>query len=884
MGHHGCEPDPAVSNPPVANENEENDSEEKADKKSSRVIQPIAPSGEKVVPLKNITDGEKLVLSNWDGKDVYQGTHRQMTDLVEALNAPMRHMYFQQMQTASKVLGDAHAQAHGQAQDSMNLEQFKTAEAQWQQGRGDPKQIARWRESQEKWEQDQVVINDAVTNILKYGAEFKKSGFRESLRSRLLADMKNEQKKIDSINIPHDVLKSLASRDAKQTSHLDGSHTDTTAHQLFMDNNELQPVMEKIRSGHTSEEADNNRGDSGAQVGAGRDLLRRDDRRAGYYFDNALDVDPKNSNALSGRAQAKYNLGDYPGANQDAKAALDIDPDDKAALAVSKLTDERGAGAMPSVANLGAQDSSALLGGSGGGAGRGIAGGRDAHYADFNRNSARALSLRDYKEASAQASLALNQNPQNAQAYNFRAMANLGLRDYSKALADASAGLRLAPRNIPLLNSKAQAMLRMKDYKGALDAANAALAINSKDSASLSQKAYALGAMGDREAMLAALRQAAAIDPRYNSSLQSALQLPADSDVMFLFPGEEGVAGAGGAGGIFGKGRRFGLLSVAALAGGLLLAFGLMPLVLPSLSKKFQTIASHWGQAAPAVTPASVLDDIPVEGSPLLRGQYRLGEQIGAGGMGVVFAGLDVTLDRRVAIKRLRAEFAADRRERERFIAEAKTVAGLKHPNIVEIYAIVEEDSDVFLIFEHIPGGTLFDRIAKQGPMSISEGLVVLKQISAALEYAHSKGIIHRDLKPSNVMFDSEGQVKVMDFGIARVAKDAMNRFTLTNTVVGTPPYMAPEQEQGVVGRQADVYALAVCYYEMLSGRLPFNGTSAGLLVNKMNMNYKPITAVVEGLPAAYDEVFAGAFVPDPEKRPGSPSQLLAAIESVPVA
>ena len=154
--------------------------------------------------------------------------------------------------------------------------------------------------------------------------------------------------------------------------------------------------------------------------------------------------------------------------------------------------------------------------------------------------------------------------------------------------------------------------------------------------------------------------------------------------------------------------------------------------------------------------------------------------------------------------------------------------------------------------------------------------------MAAALDFAHGRGVIHRDLKPSNVMINKEGFIKVMDFGIARMAKDAATRVSMTNTVVGTPPYMAPEQEQGIVRREADVYSLGICVYEMLCGRVAFTGTGAGMLMNKVNMAYKPLSKEVKGLPAGVDLVFARAFQADPDQRFHSAGELLSALEALP--
>ena len=246
--------------------------------------------------------------------------------------------------------------------------------------------------------------------------------------------------------------------------------------------------------------------------------------------------------------------------------------------------------------------------------------------------------------------------------------------------------------------------------------------------------------------------------------------------------------------------------------------------------------------------------------------------------MGTVYEGTDRSLGRRVAIKKMREELRVNARERDRFVIEAKTVASLHHPNIVDIYAIAEEAEDVYLVFEFVDGKTVHDLVQVKGRLDAAEAVRVTRAMGEALTYAHSRGVIHRDMKPSNVMLTSAGQVKVMDFGIARLAKDAVTRYSMTNTVVGTPPYMAPEQEQGVVRRESDVYALAVCAYEMLTGKLPFIGVAAGMLMNKINMSYIPPSRAIAGLPEALDEVFMKAFQADPDRRYRTPLEFVTAL------
>ena len=189
----------------------------------------------------------------------------------------------------------------------------------------------------------------------------------------------------------------------------------------------------------------------------------------------------------------------------------------------------------------------------------------------------------------------------------------------------------------------------------------------------------------------------------------------------------------------------------------------------------------------------------------------------------------------------MRDEIRLDRKERERFLREARTVASLKHPNIVEIYSIVEDGGEVYLVFEFAQGKTLHEVLSSGSPLAFDAARRVLKDACEAVECAHRNKIVHRDIKPSNIMVTEGGGAKVMDFGVARQAKEAATKVA-TNTVAGTPPYMAPESEQGTVGPQSDVYGLGVVFYEMLSGKLPFAGAGAGMLLNKMNAKFTPLS------------------------------------------
>lgn len=213
-------------------------------------------------------------------------------------------------------------------------------------------------------------------------------------------------------------------------------------------------------------------------------------------------------------------------------------------------------------------------------------------------------------------------------------------------------------------------------------------------------------------------------------------------------------------------------------------------------------------------------------------GAFKITEVIGRGGMGVVYKGHDSRLDRVVAVKAMPAHLLKDKSVQARFRREARLLASLNHPNIGAIHDIIEQADRVnYLILEYIPGETLAERIAA-GPMKVQEALSIALKIAEAVTAAHENGAIHRDLKPSNIKITPEGQVKVLDFGLAKVAPlagaDPQSRVTKPGRVVGTPAYMSPEQARGKsADRRTDIWSFGCVLYEMLTGRLPFEGETA---------------------------------------------------------
>ena len=229
--------------------------------------------------------------------------------------------------------------------------------------------------------------------------------------------------------------------------------------------------------------------------------------------------------------------------------------------------------------------------------------------------------------------------------------------------------------------------------------------------------------------------------------------------------------------------------------------------------------------------------DLDIVGRQL--GPYTIAAQIGVGGMGEVYRARDRKLGRDVAIKTLPPELASDPNRLTRFQREARALATLNHPNIAAIYGLEESAGGSYLVLELVDGETLADRLSQTGPMATGEVLRIASQIAEALEAAHGKGITHRDIKPSNVKVTPEGRVKVLDFGLAKslpqggvhdetsIVSTSTALHTQSGAIVGTPPYMSPEQIRGqVTDQRTDVWAFGCVVYELLSGRRPFRGST----------------------------------------------------------
>ncbi|MDX6522722.1 MAG: eukaryotic-like serine/threonine-protein kinase [Gaiellales bacterium] len=247
--------------------------------------------------------------------------------------------------------------------------------------------------------------------------------------------------------------------------------------------------------------------------------------------------------------------------------------------------------------------------------------------------------------------------------------------------------------------------------------------------------------------------------------------------------------------------------------------------------------------------------------------RYRLQRRIGSGGMADVYLAEDETLHRQVAIKILADRYTQDAGFVERFRREATAAAGLNHPNIVSIYDRGESDGTYYIAMEYIEGPTLKEEITSRAPLPEAEAVGYALQALQALEFAHRRGVIHRDIKPHNMMVTPDGLLKVTDFGIARAANQV--EMTEVGSIVGTAQYLSPEQARGqTVGPQSDIYSLGVVLYEMLTGEVPFTGSSAVEIAMKQ-VNDQPVPPSRKNrlISPALEQVVMRALAKDPSLR-----------------
>jgi serine/threonine-protein kinase len=250
-----------------------------------------------------------------------------------------------------------------------------------------------------------------------------------------------------------------------------------------------------------------------------------------------------------------------------------------------------------------------------------------------------------------------------------------------------------------------------------------------------------------------------------------------------------------------------------------------------------------------------------------ILGNYQITELIGAGGMGTVYRGFDLMLEREVAIKALRAELMREPQIMERFRAEAVSLARLNHPCITTLHSFLRFGDECFMVMEFVQGQTLETFLRQQGVLTAAAAVPLILQILLGLEHAHQQGVIHRDLKPANLMVTQEGRIKLMDFGIARVL--GTSRLTRAGRLIGTIEYMSPEQICGQEGdARSDIYTLGLLCYEMLTGRVPFSSNSEyDLMRAQVELPPPPLHHFIAAVDTRLEQTILHALAKNPSDR-----------------
>ena len=251
----------------------------------------------------------------------------------------------------------------------------------------------------------------------------------------------------------------------------------------------------------------------------------------------------------------------------------------------------------------------------------------------------------------------------------------------------------------------------------------------------------------------------------------------------------------------------------------------------------------------------------------VLDGRYRVEVMIATGGMSAVYRGLDLRLDRPVALKIMESRYAGDQQFLTRFQREARAVARLKDPGLVAVYDQGIEGRHPFLVMELVEGGTLRELLRERGPMPPHAVAAVLAPVLGGLAVAHADGLVHRDIKPENVLISDDGGVKIADFGLVRAVAEA--KITSSSVILGTAAYLSPEQvSTGDASPRSDVYSVGILAYELLTGDTPFTGDSAlAVAYQRMDNDVPAPSTVIAGVPTQFDELVLHATARDPAGR-----------------
>ena len=269
-------------------------------------------------------------------------------------------------------------------------------------------------------------------------------------------------------------------------------------------------------------------------------------------------------------------------------------------------------------------------------------------------------------------------------------------------------------------------------------------------------------------------------------------------------------------------------------------------------------------------------------GQNIIANRYRLADEIGRGAMGIVYHAHDALLERDVAFKQLAPRLAHDPEFTERFMREARALARLSHPNIVQVFDFINDDSGVWIAMELVNGEELEHKLEQGTSLAIKTCIDLGIQLSNAMGYAHDNGVIHRDFKPANVLVLTNGDTKIMDFGLARIAQSG--GYTQVGTVMGSAAYMSPEQASGKAAAPAtDIYAFGVTLYRMATGKLPFNGDAQSIVAQHLSQT--PVTPQHRnaGIPDELNKLILQMLAKAPGERPSSMLEIMQQLQRIPV-
>ena len=266
-----------------------------------------------------------------------------------------------------------------------------------------------------------------------------------------------------------------------------------------------------------------------------------------------------------------------------------------------------------------------------------------------------------------------------------------------------------------------------------------------------------------------------------------------------------------------------------------------------------------------------------------MLGSYRIINQIGQGGMASVYKAYQPSMDRHVAIKVLPSQLAESKEFVKRFQQEARIIARLEHPHILPVFDYGESDGVAYFVMRYLEAGTLKDRMVARRPLPLNEIDRIFTQLTDALSYAHGHGVVHRDLKPANALVDSQGNLFLTDFGIAKLLESASPRLTQTDAIMGTPAYISPEQAQArTVDQRSDIYSLGIILYEMVTGQVPFEAeTPLAIILKHVSDPLPPPSLIKKDISPMLEQVILKALAKDPEDRFETAAEFLAAWKRV---